>query len=57
MLFLSGRPGRNRTHNPRFWRAVLCQIELLAYVGAGFHLPLLRLAMQRMFTATRAILV
>ncbi len=28
----SGRPGRNRTHNPRFWRAVLCQIELLAYL-------------------------
>ena len=27
----SGRPGRNRTHNPRFWRPVLCQIELLAY--------------------------
>ena len=39
ILFLLGRPGRNRTHNPRFWRAVLCQIELLAYVGAGFRRP------------------
>ena len=29
--FEQGRPGRNRTRNPRFWRPVLCQIELLAY--------------------------
>ena len=36
---------------------MLCQIELLAYVGAGSRLPLLRLAMQRVFAATRAILV
>ena len=31
-LLLSGRRGRNRTRNPRFWRPVLCQIELLAYI-------------------------
>jgi hypothetical protein len=57
IIFLSGRPGRNRTHNPRFWRAVLCQIELLAYVGAGFHQLLFGLAMQRVLAATRAIFV
>ena len=28
---LSDRPGRNRTHNLRFWRPLLYQIELLAY--------------------------
>src|SRR5512136_2646682 len=57
VLFPSGRPGRNRTHNPRFWRAVLCQIELLAYVGVGSRPPLLGLAVQRVFAAARAILV
>ena len=27
----AGRPGGNRTPNPRFWRPVLCQLRLLAY--------------------------
>ena len=32
---LSHRPGRTRTCNPRFWRPVLCQIELRAFVSSA----------------------
>jgi hypothetical protein len=36
---------------------VLCQIELLAYVGAGLRPPLFGLTMQRVFAAPCAILI
>ena len=31
ILFLTGRPGRIRTDNTRFWRPMLYQLELRAY--------------------------
>src|SRR4030042_6828290 len=53
-----GRPGRNRTHNPRFWRAVLYQLSywpVCAGRSAGaaysFGLP-----MQRVLAAAGAVL-
>src|SRR4030042_4083112 len=53
-----GRPGRNRTHNPRFWRAVLYQLSywpVCAGRSAGaaysFGLPV-----QRVLAAAGAVL-
>ena len=63
-VVLPGRSGRNRTHNPRFWRAVLCQIELLACASCEekshsfdrfTSATLLNLTMQDMYLAPRTI--
>src|SRR4030042_716715 len=61
---ISGRPGRNRTHNPRFWRAVLCQLSYWPVSPRAGRLArpicvewyLLRLAVHRVLAAARAIL-
>src|SRR5690606_36407016 len=60
--------GRTRTRKLRFWRPLLCQIELLAYNGApiitqgapaciGLRPGLLGLPVERMVPAARAVLL
>ncbi len=48
------RPGRIRTYNPRFWRPLLCQLELQAF-NLRFIFLFFKLAVKNMLAAKSAI--
>src|SRR5262245_16104647 len=48
------RPGRIRTYNPRFWRPLLYQLELLAYVDVSKQILFFHFAVQDVLAAEAA---